>query len=456
MALQSINPANAELIEAFDELSDNAIDNKLNLSLQTYSNWRNYPYSKRAELFMRLAVLLKSETDNYAKIISMEMGKPLAQAIAEVEKCAWVCEYYAQNAEAMLANRKIDATAYKTYVRHDPIGPVMAIMPWNFPFWQVFRFAAPNLMAGNVSILKHASNVPQCGIAIEKLFMDAGFNDGAFINLLIGSSKAEQVIKDERIKAVTLTGSEQAGKAVASAAGSALKKCVLELGGSDPFIVLEDADLEKAAKIAAQARLVNSGQTCIASKRFIVTKNIANEFAELFMKNLATFKVGDPMEPDTSVGPMARIEFCKDLDLQIEGSLKQGAEVLYKSEIPEGKGYYYPVTLLSNVTPQMPVGCEETFGPVAALLVAVNEQDAIKIANNTKFGLASSIWSNDLEKAESIAAKIDAGCVFINDLPKSDPRIPFGGTKMSGFGRELSIEGIKEFVNIKSVLVEKT
>lgn len=455
MRLESINPATGELLESFEVLSDTIIDQKLALSWKSYEYWKNTGFDERAEKLSNLATILKTEADNYGKIISLEMGKPVSQAIAEVEKCGWVCQYYAENAERMLASQSISASAFKTYVRYDPIGPVLSIMPWNFPFWQVLRFAAPTLMTGNVAILKHASNVPQCATAIEELFLKAGFEEGLFTNLLIDSSKVAQVIEDSRIKAVTLTGSENAGKAVASQAGAVLKKCVLELGGSDPFIVLADADMEKAATFAANARLVNSGQTCIAAKRYIVVKEIAEEFTELLSGILKTFKIGDPFDSSTLVGPMARQQFCNELKELQQKSISQGATLAYSSEYPTDKGFYYPVTLLTDVTEEMAVATEETFGPVASLIVVENEEEALRVANNTRFGLSSSIWSKDLEKAEKLAGRIDAGCVFINDLPKSDPRVPFGGTKSSGFGRELSIEGIREFTNVKSVSVEK-
>jgi succinate-semialdehyde dehydrogenase/glutarate-semialdehyde dehydrogenase len=385
--------------------------------------------------------------------MTLEMGKPIAQAEAEVDKCAWVCEYYADHAEAMLAEQPRDTDASRSYVRFDPLGPVLAVMPWNFPFWQVFRFAAPAIMAGNAAVLKHASNVPRCALQIEEVFRDAGFPAGLFATALVGSSAVPGLIADERIAAVTLTGSEHAGRQVAERAGHELKKTVLELGGSDPFIVLADADLPVAARTAADARLVNSGQSCIAAKRFIVVEAVAEQFTARFVDELRARRVGDPLSRDTQVGPQARVDLRDDLHRQVQESIKRGAQRLLGGEIPSGKGAFYPPTLLAAVDKGMPAFDEETFGPVAAVIRAKDEADAVRLANDSQFGLGASLWTQDRVRAERLAAQIEAGAVHVNGLVKSDPRLPFGGIKRSGYGRELSEYGIREFVNIKSVWI---
>jgi succinate-semialdehyde dehydrogenase/glutarate-semialdehyde dehydrogenase len=383
--------------------------------------------------------------------MALEMGKPVAQGEAEVEKCAWVCEYYADHAEAMLAEQPRETDAAQSYVRFDPLGPVLAVMPWNFPFWQVFRFAAPGLMAGNAGILKHASNVPRCALDIEAVFRDAGFPRGLFATALVGSRAVKALVEDERIAAVTLTGSEPAGSAVAEQAGRVLKKTVLELGGSDPFIVLADADLRAAARTAAEARLINSGQSCICAKRFIVVDVVADQFLDLFTGEMRARRVGDPLSPDTQVGPQARVDLRDDLHRQVEESVKRGATLLLGGEIPTGRGAFYPPTVLAAVDRGMPAFDEETFGPVAAVIRARDEADAVRLANDSTFGLGAALWTADRERARRLAAEIEAGAVFVNGLVKSDPRLPFGGIKRSGYGRELSEYGIREFVNIKSV-----
>jgi len=385
--------------------------------------------------------------------MTLEMGKPIVQGEAEVDKCAWACEYYADHAEAFLAEQPRETQASRSYVRFDPLGPVLAVMPWNFPFWQVFRFAAPALMAGNAGILKHASNVPRSALAIQEVFREAGFPRGLFSTVLVGSSAVAGLIADPRIVAVTLTGSELAGSKVAEQAGHALKKTVLELGGSDPFIVLADADIGAAARTAADARLINSGQSCIAAKRFIVVEPVADQFLDRFLDELRSRRMGDPLERGTQVGPQARIDLRDLLHEQVAESVKRGAKLLLGGEVPAGKGAFYPPTLLAAVDKGMPAFDEETFGPVAAVIRAKDEADAVRLANDSVFGLGASLWTQDRARAERMAAQIEAGSVFVNGLVKSDPRLPFGGIKRSGYGRELSEYGIREFVNIKSVWI---
>ena len=400
-----------------------------------------------------VARLLRTDVAQHALNMTLEMGKPIVQAEAEVEKCALCCDYYADHAESFLAAQPRATDASKSYVRFDPLGPVLAVMPWNFPYWQVFRFAAPALMAGNAAVLKHASNVPRCALAIEKVFAGAGFPEGLFATALIESGSVARLISDPRIAAVTLTGSEPAGIAVAGQAGRDLKKTVLELGGSDPFVVLADADLAAAAKAAADARLVNSGQSCIAAKRFIAVEAVADRFLDLFVDEVRTRRMGDPLARETQVGPQARMDLRDDLHRQVEESVKRGAKRLLGGEIPRGKGAFYPPTVLAGVDKGMPAFDEETFGPVAAVVRAKDEGDAVRLANDSSFGLGASLWTQDRPRAERLAVRIEAGAVFVNGIVKSDPRMPFGGIKRSGYGRELSEYGIREFVNIKSVWI---
>jgi succinate-semialdehyde dehydrogenase / glutarate-semialdehyde dehydrogenase len=453
MTIESINPATGEILERFEETSARELERILAAADAAFLEWRTTPFATRAEKMRKAARALRTHSETYARTMTLEMGKPIVQAEAEVEKCASTCEYYADHAEAFLAEQPRETDASRSFVRFDPLGPVLAVMPWNFPFWQVFRFAAPALMAGNAGILKHASNVPRCALAIEEVFSEAGFPRGLFSTVLIGASAVAPLIADPRIVAVTLTGSELAGRKVAEQAGRELKKTVLELGGSDPFIVLADADLAAAAKAAADARLINSGQSCIAAKRFIVVERVADHFLERFFHEMRARRMGDPLARETQVGPQARVELRDALHRQVEESVTRGATIVLGGEIPTGKGAFYPPTLLAAVEKGMPAFDEETFGPVAAVIRAKDETDAIRIANDSTFGLGASLWTEDRGRAERMAAQIEAGSVFVNGVVKSDPRLPFGGIKRSGYGRELSEYGIREFVNIKSVWI---
>jgi succinate-semialdehyde dehydrogenase / glutarate-semialdehyde dehydrogenase len=451
MNIQSINPATGEVLENFQEMSTSEIDGILEAAETTFREWRKRPFVERTKRMRQAAALLRAGKEKYARTMALEMGKPIVQGEAEVEKCAWACDYYAEHAEAFLAEQPRETDASRSYIRFDPLGPVLAIMPWNFPFWQVFRFAAPALMAGNAGILKHASNVPRCALQIEEVFRESGFPENLFRAVLVGSGKVAGIIADPRIRAATLTGSDSAGSKVAEQAGREIKKTVLELGGSDPFIVLEDADVQKAAKTAADARLINSGESCIAAKRFIVVEKVANTFLEVFVAEMRSRKMGDPLDRQTQVGPQARHDLRESLHRQVEESVKRGAQLLLGGRMPESPGAFYPPTVLAGVNKGMPAFDEETFGPVAAVIRARDEGDAIRLANDSPFGLGASLWTQDRERAEQLVGEIEAGCVFVNELVKSDPRLPFGGVKRSGYGRELSEYGIREFVNIKSV-----
>ena len=453
--LKSINPLTGETTKVFETHSEKGVEKIINAVDKTWHHWRSTSFSHRSLLMQNLASLLKTQKENLARLMAIEMGKVKNEGIAEIEKCAWVCEYYAQNAESFLENETIATEASRSFVSYQPLGTILAIMPWNFPFWQVFRFAAPTLMAGNTAVLKHASNVPGCAMAIEDLFREAGFPENAFRTLLIGSNRVENVIKHPAIKAVSLTGSTPAGKSVASIAGGVLKKCVLELGGSDPYLILKDADLESAAKICATGRLLNAGQSCIAAKRFIIVEEVYHEFLEYFTHEMNDALFGDPCDPEVTMGPLARTDLRNELHQQVLKSVEKGAEVVIGGEIPLRKGNFYPPTILENVQPGMPAYDEELFGPVASVIRVKDEKEAIKVANDTEFGLGAAIFTSDLKKGENIAEiQMDAGCCFINDFVKSDPRLPFGGIKESGFGRELSTHGIKEFVNVKTVVVK--
>jgi succinate-semialdehyde dehydrogenase/glutarate-semialdehyde dehydrogenase len=453
MNLQSINPATGEVLETFTETSAAEIERILATAHAEFLAWRDVPFATRGLLMRKAGAVLRAHKAEYARTMALEMGKPIVQGEAEVDKCALTCDYYAEHAETFLAPQPRQTDAAKSYVRFDPLGPVLAVMPWNFPFWQVFRFVAPALMAGNAAVLKHASNVPRCALHIEGVFRDAGFPPGLFATVLVGPAAVGGLIADPRIVAVTLTGSEHAGRQVAERAGRELKKTVLELGGSDPFIVLADADVAAAARTAADARLVNSGQSCIAAKRFIVVEPVADAFIVRFADELRARRLGDPLARDTQVGPQARVDLRDDLHRQVAESVKRGARLVLGGEVPAGRGAFYPPTLLSAVDKGMPAFDEETFGPVAAVIRAKDEADAIRLANDSEFGLGAALWTQDRARAERLAARIEAGAVFVNGLVKSDPRLPFGGIKRSGYGRELSEYGIREFVNIKSVWI---
>jgi succinate-semialdehyde dehydrogenase/glutarate-semialdehyde dehydrogenase len=453
MSLQAINPATGDVIETVPETDAAGLERMLAAAQAGFQQWRTVPFATRAEHMRKAAGLLRGRKADHARTMTLEMGKPIAQGEAEVDKCAWVCEYYAEHAEAFLSPQPRQTDGSKSYVRFDPLGVVLAVMPWNFPFWQVFRFAAPALMAGNAGILKHASNVPRSALQIEEVFRDAGFPRGLFATALVGSKAVPGLIADPRIAAVTLTGSEPAGMQVAERAGRELKKTVLELGGSDPFVILADADLAAAARTAAEARLINSGQSCICAKRFIVVEPVADAFIARFVEEMRARKMGDPLQRDVQVGPQARLDLRDDLHRQVEESVKRGARRLLGGEIPSGRGAFYPPTVLTAVDKGMPAFDEETFGPVAAVIRARDEADAVRLANDSTFALGASLWTQDLPRAERLAAQIEAGAVFVNGLVKSDPRLPFGGIKRSGYGRELSEYGIREFVNIKSVWI---
>lgn len=449
--LQSINPYNQEVIQNYNEHSQNDIDNIILKADNAFKKWQLTKFEERSELLSNTASILKKNIEEYSTIITTEMGKPIHESRAEIKKCAWVCEYYAENGEKFLTPQIVKTDASKSYVTFQPLGVILAVMPWNFPFWQVFRFAAPTLMAGNGCLLKHSSNVSGCALAIEKIFHEAGFPKNTFRTLLINSKKVASIIENSAIKAVTLTGSTPAGKAVASKAGEMLKKTVLELGGSDPYIILEDADLQKAVNSCTISRLINAGQSCIAAKRFIVVKSILQEFQSLLIQNMQNVIMGNPFDENT-MGPMARIDLRDELHQQVVKSVKSGAQLLLGGQIPPRKGAFYPPTILADVKPGMPAFDEELFGPVAAIISAKDEKEAIQLANNSVFGLGAAVFTKDIAHGEKIASEaLEAGSCFVNDFVKSDPRLPFGGIKQSGYGRELSEFGIREFVNIKTV-----
>lgn len=452
--IKSINPATEEVLQSFNEMSDEEISGIIYKSHSAYLDWQNTAFSERAFKMHCAAKELRRRADEIATIMTLEMGKPIAQSRGEVEKCAWVCDYYAENAEKFLQDEIIKTDASKSYASYRPLGIVLAVMPWNFPFWQVFRFAAPNLMAGNAGILKHASNVTGCALAIENIFSEAGFPQNLFRTLIASSKKVEKIINNPLVMAVTLTGSVPAGRAVASNAGKALKKTVLELGGSDPYVILEDADLNLAAETCVNSRLINGGQSCIAAKRFIIVESIYKKFEELYVQKMSQRKMGDPFDETNHLGPQASKALRDELHQQVEESVKKGAKILLGGNIPDIKGAYYPPTVLSNVYPGIPAFDDELFGPVAALVKAKDENDAIRLANESVFGLGAAVFTSDKDRGEKIAReKLDAGCCFVNEFVKSDPRLPFGGIKESGYGRELSLHGIREFVNVKTVYV---
>jgi succinate-semialdehyde dehydrogenase/glutarate-semialdehyde dehydrogenase len=453
--IKSINPSDLQIIKTYKPMQPAEVNKIIDFADKASEDWKKVSFSKRSKLMQKAADVLKRNKEEYSKLMTLEMGKPINQSRAEVEKCAWVCEYYAENAGKFLSDELIKTDALKSFVTFQPLGVVLAVMPWNFPFWQVFRFAAPGLMAGNAGILKHASNVSGCALAIEKVFREAGFPENLFGTILVPSSEMGNVIKNEKIKAVTLTGSVPAGKSVAKTAGSLLKKTVMELGGSDPYVILEDADLEMAADTCVNARLINGGQSCIAAKRFIVVEKIFDRFEKLFIEKMKSKKMGDPFDESNDLGPQASVSLRDDLHKQVEKSIKLGAKLLLGGKIPDIVGAYYPPTVLSDVRKGMPAFDEELFGPVASLIKAKDENEAISLANDTIFGLGAAVFTQDIKKGEQIAKeKLQAGCCFVNAFVKSDPRLPFGGIKESGYGRELSTFGIKEFVNIKTIYIK--
>lgn len=454
MGINTISPVTGEILKSFESITEAELEQKLTLAQQTFLDYRQTSVSERATWLLQAADLLEQNAPHFGKIITLEMGKPIKAAIAEVSKCAVVCRFYAEQAAAFLADTPVTTDASYSYVRYDPLGAILAVMPWNFPFWQVFRFAAPALMAGNVGLLKHASNVPQSALAIEQIFREAGFPEGVFQTLLIPASKVADLMGDERIKAATLTGSEAAGISLAMAAGKHLKKVVLELGGSDPFIVLESANLEAAINTAVTARTMNNGQSCIAAKRFIVAEAIASEFETRFAEKLAQLKIGDPMDETTQIGPLATPSILSELDHLVQQCVQQGAKVVTGGKPLDRPGNYYPPTLLTNLLPGSPAYTEEFFGPVALIFPVPNLDQAIRLANHPFFGLGASAWTNNEQERDRLIAEIEAGSVFINEMVKSDPRLPFGGIKRSGYGRELSVEGIREFVNIKTIWIK--
>lgn len=456
MPIASINPATGETIKTFSEHSESEIEDRLERASETFNEYRRTTFENRAEKMIRAAELLEDEDQKkmLGILMTTEMGKPINAAIGEVEKCASVCRYYAENAARFLADEAIETNASRSYIHYQPLGPVLAVMPWNFPFWQVFRFAAPALMAGNVGLLKHASNVPGCALAIEDVFREAGFPTGAFQTLLIGSAAVQRVIEDERVKAVTLTGSEPAGSQVASTAGKVIKKTVLELGGSDPFIVMPSADLEQAVTTAVTARIINNGQSCIAAKRFIVAAEIFGEFERRFVEAMEALTIGNPIDDTVQVGPLATEAILTDLEAQVNKSVELGARLLTGGKRLDRIGFYFAPTVLTDIPEESPAYREELFGPVASLFRARDLDHAIEIANDTTFGLGASAWTIDIEEQARFIEELEAGCVFINGMVASDPRLPFGGIKRSGYGRELGAHGIREFVNIKTVWVK--
>lgn len=453
MAIATINPATGEVIKTFQPLPQAEIETKLQLAVKAFKAERKTPFAVRAQRMLKAADILERDKDKFAHLMTLEMGKTYKSAVAEAVKCTTACRFYAENAERMLADEVVETGAKKSFIRYLPIGPILAVMPWNFPFWQVFRFAAPALMAGNVGLLKHASNVPQCALAIESIFLEAGFPEGAFQALLIGSGAVDSLLNDPRIVAATLTGSEQAGVQVGMGAAKRIKKVVLELGGSDPFIVMPSADMEAAVSTAVQARVQNNGQSCIAAKRFIVHEKIADEFERKFVTKMQNLQVGDPFDEKTDVGPLSTPDAVKDLDADVQKTIQAGAKLLTGGHPIKRPGNFYAPTVLTSIPKNSPAYGEEFFGPVASVFRVKDQDEAIRLANDVRFGLGSSVWTNDEKERERFINELEAGMVFINKMVASDPRIPFGGVKASGHGRELGAVGIREFVNAKTVWV---
>jgi succinate-semialdehyde dehydrogenase/glutarate-semialdehyde dehydrogenase len=453
MAIASINPATGEKLKEFAAFNDEEIEKRLARAEKAFAHHRREPFTKRAQLLIAAAALLEQEKEKWARIMTLEMGKLLRAAMEEVERCARCCRFYAENAERFLEDEPAQTQAARSFVRYQPLGPVLAIMPWNFPFWQVFRFAAPALMAGNVGLLKHAANVPQCALAIEEIFCRAGFDEGVFQTLLIEADQVEKIIVDPRVKAVTLTGSEKAGSAVASAAAREIKKAVLELGGSDPFIVMPSADFEAALSTAVKARTINSGQSCIAAKRFFISDKVYDKFLKEFVERMGALKMGDPLDETTEIGPLATEQILKGVHDQVQKSVAAGAKLLTGGNRVHGPGFFFEPTVLVDLPRKAPAYCEEVFGPVASVFRVKNAEEAIEMANDSSFGLGASAWTNDPNEQELFISEIESGMVFINAMVASDPRLPFGGVKRSGFGRELGWHGIREFTNVKTVWV---
>jgi succinate-semialdehyde dehydrogenase/glutarate-semialdehyde dehydrogenase len=454
MAISTINPATGELLKTFKPLTDSEIDHKIERAANAFARYRKLPFADRARMMRKAADILESEKDSFARLMTTEMGKPFRSAVDEAVKCAWACRYYAENAERFLADETVETTATRSYVHYQPLGPILAVMPWNFPFWQVIRFAAPALMAGNVGLLKHASNVPQCALAIEEIFRKAEFPEGAFQTLLIGSQQVDRILNDPRVVAATLTGSEEAGVQVGTGAAKRIKKVVLELGGSDPFIVMPSANLDEAVATAVKARIINNGQSCIAAKRFIVADAIANEFERKFVSKMEALKVGDPFDESTELGPLATLDGVTSLDADVQKTVAAGARILTGGKPLKRTGNFYAPTVLTDIPEESPAYREELFGPVACIFRAKDLDDAIRIANDSRFGLGASAWTNDQSERERFINELEAGMVFINKMVASDPRLPFGGVKHSGHGRELGPYGIREFTNTKTVWIQ--
>jgi len=454
MSIATTNPATGEVLKTFAPISDAQLEQKLQRAVEAFNTFRKTTFASRAALMLKAADILEADKEKFGRMMTTEMGKTYRSAVDEAVKCAWVCRYYAEHAEKFLADESADVPGSKSFVRYLPLGPILAVMPWNFPFWQVFRFIAPSLMAGNVGLLKHASNVPQSALMIEEILRRAGFPEGVFQTLLIESNKVAKILADPRIKAATLTGSEGAGVQVGIAAATDIKKVVLELGGSDPFIVMKSANLEQAVAVGVKARVLNNGQSCIAAKRFIVAEEIADEFERLFVKKMESLKVGDPFDEHTDVGPLSSAEGLKELDADVQKTIQAGARLLTGGKRLSQPGNYYLPTVLADIPKDSPAACGELFGPVASLFRAKNAEDAIRIANSSPFGLGASAWTNDPAEREKFINGLESGMVFINRMVASDPRLPFGGVKRSGHGRELAMFGIREFMNIKTVSIE--
>ncbi|HKD82985.1 MAG TPA: NAD-dependent succinate-semialdehyde dehydrogenase [Candidatus Angelobacter sp.] len=454
MSIVSANPATGEVMTTFEPLSDSQIEEKLQRAAAAFTQYRKVPFTERARMTTKAADILENEKEMLARLMTAEMGKPFRSAVEEASKCAWACRYYAENAERYLSDEMVETNASRSYIHYQPLGPILAVMPWNFPFWQVFRFAAPALMAGNTALLKHASNVPQCALKIEEVLRRAGFPEGVFQTLLVSSQKVDGILDDPRVVAATLTGSEEAGIQVGAAAAKRVKKVVLELGGSDPFIVMPSANLDDAVATAVKARIVNNGQSCIAAKRFIVAANISEEFSRRFVKNMESLRVGDPLDEGTDLGPLATADGVDSLHQSVQQTVAAGARVLTGGKRLERPGHFYAPTVLTDIPKGSPGYREELFGPVACLFQARDIDDAIRIANDSRFGLGASAWTQDAGEKERFINEIEAGMVFINRMVASDPRLPFGGVKRSGFGRELGAHGIREFANIKTVSIQ--